>query len=231
MWIDAPGDGATVRQPFVVTGWALDLAATANNGMDLVHVWAYPASGAPPVFAGWAPVNFARPDVGAAFGALHTASGYGLFVRGLQPGAYTLVVYAHSTLVAGFPVAQSRRVQIAESAMVVMDAPSPGAALGQGFMVGGWAADFGAASGGGIDIVHVYAYPLDRTGTPIMLGAASVNVPRPDVGAYFGAQFSTTGYNLTAAPLPAGAYRVVAFGRSLVTGTFSAVAVADVTVR
>ena len=98
-------------------------------------------------------------------------------------------------------------------------------------MVGGWAADFGATSGGGIDLVQVYAYPLDVSGSPIFLGQASVNVPRPDVATYFGAHFGTVGYNLLTPALPSGRYRIVVYGRSLVTGTFSATAVADVTVQ
>lgn len=229
MWIDVPADGATVRQPFPVTGWALDLAATSDNGMDVVHVWAFPSSGAAPTFVGWAPVNAPRPDVGAIFGSLHTPSGYGLLVRGLQPGAYTLVVYAHSTLTQTFTMAQTRRVQITASAILALDAPAENAVVSGGFLVGGWAADLAAATGGGIDLVQVYAYPV--SGAPIFLGTAQVNIPRPDVAAYFGAQFGTTGFNLIAPPLAPGAYRVVAFGRSLVAGTFAVATAADVVVR
>jgi hypothetical protein len=58
-----------------------------------------------------------------------------------------------------------------------------------------------------------------------------VNVARPDVGEYFGAQFGTSGFNMPAPALPAGRYRVVAYGRTLVSGTFAATAVADLTVR
>lgn len=229
MWIDVPSDGAAVRQPFVVAGWALDRSATGDNGVDVVHVWAFPASGAAPMFVGWTPVNAARPDVGAVFGALHNTSGFGLVVRGLQPGVYTLVVYAHSTLVPGFPLAQTRRVTIAPTAQLVLDTPRESATVGQGFMIGGWAADFAAASGGGIDLVQVYAYPT--SGAPIFLGTGQVSVSRPDVGAYFGAQFSRTGFNLSAPALPPGAYRVVAYGRSLVAGTFNVATAVNVTVR
>jgi PLD-like domain len=231
MSIDAPRMDAAVQQPFAVTGWVLDTGATADNGIDVVHVWAYPASGAPPIFVGWTSVNSARPDVGGYFGALHNSSGYGLLVRGLQPGAYTIVVFGHSTLVPGFPIAQPVRVNIGISSMLSLDTPAQGASVGQGFMVGGWAADFGSPTGGGIDLVHVYAYPLDTGGAPIFLGQAMVNVPRPDVGAYFGPQFTNSGFNLFAPALPPGHYRIVAFGRSLVVGTFSVAKSADVTLR
>jgi len=231
MSIDLPAASATVRQPFPVTGWALDQASTSSNGIDSVHIWAYPASGAAPIFAGWAPVSGGRPDVGTIFGAAHAASGYGLLVRGLQPGGYTIVVFAHSALGAGFILAQPVHVTVADSGVLALDAPAPNATVSQGFLVGGWAADLGASSGGGIDVVDVYAYPLDTGVGPILLGAVPVNVPRPDVAAYLGAQFQTTGFNLLAPALTPGHYRIVAYGRSLVAGTFNVATAANVTVR
>ena len=230
MSIDLPAEGSAVRQPFAIAGWALDRAAT-DNGIDMVHAYAYPATGAPPIFLGVANVNGARPDVGAFFGAQHTASGYGLVVRGLAPGSYMIAIFARSSYGAGFPLTKVVNVRVEPSAMVVLDAPSMGATVTGGFHIGGWAADFGAPSGGGIDVVHVYAYPLDTVAAPLFLGAAEVNVSRPDVAAYGGAQFGSAGFNLTAPPLSQGRYRIVAFGRSLVSGTFSATAWADVVVQ
>jgi phosphatidylserine/phosphatidylglycerophosphate/cardiolipin synthase-like enzyme len=231
MSIDAPAEGQALPMPFVLTGWAADLAA-ADNGIDLVHVYAYPAGGGAPIFVGAAPVNGGRPDVGAIFGAPHGASGYGLFVRGLPPGAYTLVVFAHSNSGAGFVLSQTRNVRIESSATVFLDVPIANAVVGQRFFVGGWAADFGAASGGGIDLVHVYAYPLDgQAAGPLFLGQALANALRPDVGAAFGAQFRSTGYGLIAPPLAPGRYQVVVYGRSLVAGTFVTAAATVVTVR
>jgi hypothetical protein len=233
MSIDLPRDGTAVRQPFGIAGWALDLAA-ADNGIDLIQAYAYPASGAPPILLGGAPVSGARPDVGSVFGAQHGASGYGLIVRGLAPGAYMLVVFARSSYGAGFVVAQTANVRVEFSTTLVLDTPRPNAIVGQGFLIGGWTADFSSASGGGIDLVNIYAYPLDAAGvagTPVFLGQAPVNIPRPDVGGYFGAQFGRTGFNIWAPPLPPGRYRVVAFGRSLVSGTFAAAASAEVTLR
>jgi hypothetical protein len=230
MSIDTPADGSDVHEPFVVAGWALDLAATSGDGVDVLDVWAYPATGAPAIFVGECATGGARPDVGAVFGASFSTSGYGLVVRGLAPGAYMLAVFEHS-VIGGFAPARVVRVQIASSSVLVVDTPSQNAAVGPGFMVGGWAADFGAASGGGIDVVDVYAYPLDTGGAPILLGGTAVNGPRPDVGAYFGAQFSATGFNLLAPALPAGRYQIVAYGRSLVSGTFSVATVVNVTIR
>ena len=93
------------------------------------------------------------------------------------------------------------------------------------------AADFAAGSGGGIDLVHVYAYPLDVAAAPVFLGQASVTGARPDVAAYVGAQFGNVGFTLAAPALPVGRYQIVAYGRSLVSGTFGTTAVADITVR
>jgi len=230
MAIDLPQQGSAVRQPFSVAGWALDLAAS-NNGIDLVHVYAYPADGSAPIFVGSSPVSGARPDVGSIFGGTHGSSGYGMFVRGLTPGNYMIAVFAHSSYGAGFPIAQGVNVRVEPSTMLALDAPGANAVVSQRFLIGGWAADFASASGTGIDVVHAYAYPLDTPGAPVFLGGALVNVSRPDVAAYFGAVYERTGFNLNAPVLPPGRYQIVVFGRSLVTGGFATSAWANVTVR
>lgn len=143
-----------------------------------------------------------------------------------------IAIFGHSSYGAGFPLTKVVNVRVEATAMVALDAPVTGTTVSGGFLVGGWAADFGAASGAGIDVVHVYAYPLDGGGAPVFLGAAEVNVPRPDVAAYAGApQFGSTGFNIIVPRLAPGRYRVVAFGRSVVSGTFAATAWADVTAR
>jgi phosphatidylserine/phosphatidylglycerophosphate/cardiolipin synthase-like enzyme len=228
MAIDLPRSGQTLRQPFLVAGWALDQAVT-DNGVDAVHVYALPPGGAA-VFLGAAPVNVPRPDVAAAFGATHGSSGYGLLARGLAPGSYTIVVFAHSSYGAGFPIAQPVNVRVEGSGVIALDAPGGNAQLGQGFIVGGWAADFAATKGGGIDVVHVYAYPL-QGGVPIFLGQSMVVGLRPDVAAVYGPQRARSGFTLSAPALPPGGYRVVVFGRSTVSGAFSVSAFADVTQR
>lgn len=100
MAVDLPAVNQIVSQNFTVAGWALDLGAGSGTGVDAIHVWAFPLSGAAPIFAGSATVGFLRPDVAAAFGAARWGnSGYALSVSGaLPPGEYILVVYAHSTI-------------------------------------------------------------------------------------------------------------------------------------
>ena len=78
------------------------------------------------------------------------------------------------------------------------------------------AADFSAATGSGIDVVHAYAYPLDAAASPIFLGSTIVGIARPDVAGYFGDQYGRTGFGLAAAPLAPGRYAMVVFGPSLV---------------
>jgi hypothetical protein len=51
------------------------------------------------------------------------------------------------------------------------------------------------------------------------------------VASYVGAQFGSVGFSLDASGLAPGGYQIVAYGRSLVTGTFAAVAAVVVTVR
>jgi hypothetical protein len=89
--IDTPAASATVGQPFLLAGWAIDLASPTTVGISAVHVWAYPASGAP-ILLGVVPVTGPRADVAAYYGAQYLYSGWGLNVSGLQPGTYSIAV-------------------------------------------------------------------------------------------------------------------------------------------
>ena len=102
MSLDTPEQDATPGTPFIVAGWAIDLDSTSGPGVDAIHVWAFPHDGGAPIFLGVSPYGGARPDVGAAFGTRFTQSSYQLVVDGLAPGAYTVVVYAHSAITGSF---------------------------------------------------------------------------------------------------------------------------------
>ena len=80
---------------FVVAGWAVDAGGTTGPGVDAVHVWAYPSTGATAVFVGQATYGGARPDVAAFLGSSFANCGYGL-TASLPAGDYTLVVFARS---------------------------------------------------------------------------------------------------------------------------------------
>jgi hypothetical protein len=122
-------------------------------------------------------------------------------------------------------------VQVQPSTTIVLDVPRTGDTVTPTFQVAGWALDFSAASGGGVDLVHAWAYRLDAAVAPLFLGQASVNVSRPDVGAAFGSQFSRAGFSLLAENVPPGQYQIVVYARSLVVGTFAAAATANIAIR
>ena len=115
-------------------------------------------------------------------------------------------------------------------AQVVIDAPRPHEEFEGWFAIGGWAADLDAASGSGIDTVHVWAYPLTG-GAPVFLGVASHGGARPDVAAIHGERFRSSGYDLVVRNLAPGPYDLAVFAWSNVSGGFVPAQVVRVTVR
>jgi hypothetical protein len=73
--LDVPGAGSVVTGTFGVGGWALNRAVPSGTGVDAIHVYAFPATGAP-IFLAVATYGGARPDVGAVFGSQFTNSGF-----------------------------------------------------------------------------------------------------------------------------------------------------------
>jgi YVTN family beta-propeller protein len=128
--IDTPSSAlgtAVVEPSFVLAGWAADLDATTDRGVDTVHVWAYPATpsapstssgqassgqAADPIWIGAATYGGARPDVAAVYGDRFLTTGYGITVQGLAPGTYDLAVFAYSTVTGGFVPAKTVRVTV-----------------------------------------------------------------------------------------------------------------------
>jgi hypothetical protein len=229
MAIDVPVAAAVVRQPFQLSGWAIDAAAASGAGVDAIHVYAYPnpGSGAQPRFVGATSTGIPRPDVAAAFGAQFSRSGYTMPVTGLPPGAYMLVAYGRSVVSGSFAISQSVNVQIAAATMITLDQPLNGGVLPRSFQVSGWAIDPGATSGNGVDVVHLWAHRQDAAVAPTFVGAAFIGGSRPDVGAIFGSRFAQSGFGLIAT-LPPGRYLIAAYAHSVVSGTFSAVASAQI---
>jgi len=231
MHIDIPAQGAVVSQPFFLAGWTFDATAATGTGINTIHVWAFPASGAAPRFVGVPTYGGNRPDVGAAFGAQFTPSGFGLGVSGLAPGAYRLIAFGWVTAMGTFGVVQTVDVTIVASTLMAIDLPTPGATLTQPFHLAGWAFDRSAPSGTGVDTIHVWAYPVTPAGPPRFVGVPALGGSRPDVGAFFGAQFTPSGYNLAASGLPPGTYDIVVFAHSGVSNSFDAARVVRVTVQ
>jgi glucose/arabinose dehydrogenase len=111
--IDAPAAGPTSSTSFLVGGWAIDLRSGSGTGVDAVHVWAYPISGAPPIFVGAPAYGSPRPDVAAAFGSSRfTNSGYNQVAGPLARGTYDIVVWARSTVTMTFAINRVVRVAV-----------------------------------------------------------------------------------------------------------------------
>ena len=235
--VSVPSHGTTVYSPFSVSGWAIDRAASTGTGVDAVHVWAFP-SGADGnfsvgTFLGTATLGIERPGVGAAFGEQFTPSGYRLNVNTpLPPGGYTLRVYARSSATGTFNNSLTVDITVApalSAPLMVIDLPQPGASVSVPFALAGWAIDQAASTGTGVDEVHVWAFP--PSGDGIFLGAATLGVVRPGVGAVYGEQFTPSGYQLNVTtPLPPGGYTLRAYARSTVTDTFNNSRTVDITV-
>ena len=108
--LDAP---PTIVQGASVAGWAFDDSATTGTGVDVVHVWAYPAAaGAAPIFVGVAPYGAPRLDVAAVYGSAYRDTGFAFTADGMATGRYTLVAFAHSTETGQFSVSAARTVDV-----------------------------------------------------------------------------------------------------------------------
>jgi hypothetical protein len=96
------------------------------------------------------------------------------------------------------------------------------------FKIGGWAVDRGSATDSGIDAVHVWAF--SATGVPTFLGAVTPSVSRPDVAAWLGPQFGSSGFNVMVDGLAPGPYTLAIYPHSRITSTFAPPQVMTVTV-
>jgi hypothetical protein len=109
--IDIPTTGAIGDGLIVLGGWAIDPDADRGTGIGPIHVWAYPADGALPIFLGVAATG-PRSDVAALFGDQFEQSGFGLIVDSLPAGTYDLAVFPWSNADATFGAAKLVRVTI-----------------------------------------------------------------------------------------------------------------------
>jgi hypothetical protein len=114
-----------------------------------------------------------------------------------------------------------------------IDIPGGGAQV-QPVRIAGWAIDLAAATGSGVDSVHLWAYPNPGSGTPaIFLGVAWYGGDRPDIAAAFGQdRFRFSGYDLTTSvTLAPNTYQLVVFAHSTVTGTFNQAQTVNIEIR
>jgi hypothetical protein len=239
MVVDRPGAGSILPSDLFLSGWSIDLASTSGTGVDAVHVYAYPnpGSGAAPVFLGVASYGGSRPDVGAAYGARYTNSGFSLPVANLAPGTYDLTFYGRSTVSGTFTVIQTRRVTISVAPPVTGGAaaiglPAMNARVRTWLSIGGWAIDVRSTSGPGIDRVQVWAYPNPGTGqAPVFLGNAQYGISRPDVATAFGnSRYRNSGFYMDVMSMPAGVWDIVILARRATTGAFEVARVTRITI-
>jgi hypothetical protein len=200
--------------------------------VDYVHVWAFPVTGSPATFLGVPAYGRPRPDVAAIFGSQYANSGFRLDGVLLPPGAYYVVAYAHSTVTNSFAISRTADLTVTapvSAPLMSLDTPQTNASVIQPFITAGWAVDLGATSGSGVDVVHVWAFPLVN-GAPdaahaLFLGQATPAGSRPDVGAIYGSQFTNSGFTLIIVGLPPGpppgTYLLGVYAHSTVSGSFN----------
>jgi len=214
-----------------MSGWAIHQGAPSGTGVDVIHVHAFPTGGGPSIFVGEASYGAARPDVASLFGAQYTNSGWSIPVRGLPPGSYTLQAYARSTVSGTFNQNQGvDNITLQANPALAIDGPASGSTVSMPFNISGWAADFAAGAGTGIDMIHVWGFPT-AGGAPVPFGAAAYGAARADVGSIFGAQFTNSGYSLSVNGIAPGTYVVNVYGHSTVTNAFSIVRSVTITIE
>ena len=234
IFIDAPPAGASLRQPFSMSGWAVDVRGLGlEPGIDTIHVWAHPVGGGTPRFVGVPSYGSSRPDVARLFGPRYLNAGYTLTVAGLPAGHYDLVAYGRSAWTHEFVTATSRRVRVLPPELrVFVDTPTAGATVFPSTAIAGWALDPASTSGSGLELIAVWAHPTTG-GAPIFAGVATMHVRRPDVAAVFGPQFIEAGWVLPGerSNLPPGQYTLVVHAWHTGAGAFLAQGQTTVTVR
>lgn len=175
--------------------------------------------------------------MGGIYGSQFTDSGFHFTITGLGPGNYVLGVYGRSTVTNTFNAVRMVPITVNANALMSIDVPAPEATVtSRNFAVAGWAIDRQAASGVGVDALHVYTYHNPGSGEPpVFLGVASQGIARSDVAGLYGARFTNSGYVLqvdwNALGLGAGLYNIVVVAHSTATGTFNNLAVVQVRIQ
>lgn len=112
--IESPQANATVARPFVISGFALDGAATSGTGVNSLLAYAVPAGGGAPIPLGVPTYGVSRPDIAAAVGAQFQNSGFSVTVPAatLPPGTYDLAIISRSTVTGTYSAAHVIRVTV-----------------------------------------------------------------------------------------------------------------------
>jgi hypothetical protein len=220
--VDTPTNNLTVPSSgFQIGGWAADTGAPAGTGIDVVAVFAYPASGAPAILVGTASYGSSRPDIAGWLGPRFMPSGFNM-VGTLAPGAYSLVIYAHSTISNAWTAPKLIPITVTgpiSNPRMNVDAPIVNQNTSGNLQIVGWSLDLGAPADVGVSTVHVWAAPAGNPSAAIFLGAAPVGDVRPDVGAAFGSsRFTPSGWHLGTSALTRGQWVLYVFSLSDIGG-------------
>jgi hypothetical protein len=208
--VDEPAQNAVVVQPFMISGWAADLSAPADTGIQAIRAWlsplnpAQPATEIPQITYG-----LARPDVAAIHGQQYLNSGFGASVKGVVQGPYILHIAVKRVQAPGFDDPYTLPLTVLAHPQVWLDLPPYGSVVHQPFSIAGWAGDLAADihHGTGVDTVSVSSCVggSGDDGAPcVYLGDATYGLPRPDVASVFGPQFEPSGFVGTIAGRPSG---------------------------
>ncbi len=100
-----------VLLPVAVSGWAIDRAATADPGVDLVQIL---DGGCDGTVIGIAEYGIERTDIGQEFGSQFINSGFQFNLIRLDAGAHSLAVRSRSTVTDDFNYCETLFVRIAE---------------------------------------------------------------------------------------------------------------------
>ena len=225
--VETPSNGTHVRQPFTITGWALDPSAS-DPGIGTIHVWAFSSTGQAR-FLGVASYGQSRPDIAAIYGPQFTASGYSIGVKGLAPGDYLIGLYAWVNAAQNFAVMGSLAVTIDPSGMIAVDLPAAGTEVASTFIIAGWALDLAAVSGTGVSTIHMWGF-RGEDGAAVFLGVPDTQ-ERPDVAQVFGQQFRLAGYGKIINTLTPGTWWIGVYALSSLSGQFDSSQVFSVIVR
>ena len=227
--LEVPQNGARLREPFLLNGWALDPDAAGGPGVDQLQLWALPFAGGAPILAGALGGGQSRPDVAAIYGASFQNAGFVGIGSRVPPGRYYLVALAR-VIATGTYAYDYADVTFEAGGFAIIESPLSLTSVTSPFIVRGFALDGAAASGTGVNSVIAYAAP-SAGGTPVALPAPTYGLSRPDIAAVLGAGFQNSGFSLTVSTLAPGTWDIAVLARSTVTGTYSALHVIRVTVQ
>jgi glucose/arabinose dehydrogenase len=228
--IDSPAYGATVREPFLMVGTALDPDAAGNTGVSEVQVIAFPFAGGSPLALGLAAYGLSSPQAAASYGPQFANAGFSILPTGLTPGRYFIVAAPRLISTGQFGPFDFVDITVVGGGVAVIESPAGSTTVDRPFTISGFALDGAAAAGTGVDSVLAAALPVGG-GTPVFIGTATYGSSRPDVAAVLGSRFLPSGYSLTATMPGPGTWDIVVAARSTVTGTYEAFDIVRVTVR